>query len=234
MGSPRARSVDTVINRLLQQHYRLGQDARSVRLALGWTQAKVARRARISQASVARMEAGGIKLSIQIAERIFAALGMDLSLKAYPGAGVRLRDSGQLALAESLRGRAHPAWRVMFEAPTSEDGRQAADMLFLGFSGAIHLELEARLADFQAQLRRAQLKRDALQHRHECRVALVMGLRDTEHNRAAAAANVGVIRAALPASSREILASIREGRPLQRDGLLWIRAANAAHPRRIP
>jgi len=226
MGSPRLRAGDAGTSRLRQQQYRLGHDAKSVRLARGWTQAHVGRRAGTSQASVARLEAGNIRLSVRIVARIFAALGMDLSLKAYPGTEVRLRDSGQLALADALRLQAHPGWRVIFEAPTADDGRQAADMLFLGFNGATHLELEAGLADFQAQLRRGQLKRDALQRRHGQRVALVMGLSDTQRNRAAAAANAGVIRAALPASSREILASIREGRPLQRDGLLWIRAGN--------
>jgi hypothetical protein len=48
-------------------------------------------------------------------------------------------------------------------------------------------------------------------------------LRDTARNRAAVAAHASVIRAALPATSREALESIRGGAPQANDALLWLR-----------
>jgi transcriptional regulator with XRE-family HTH domain len=201
---------------------RIGSDARTTRLALGWTQADVARRARMSQASVSRLEAGDLKLAVSIATRAFAALGMQLVLKAYPAYGIGLRDSGQLALAEQIRTLAHPSWRAVLEAPTGE-GRQAADVLFIGPGAAIHLELDSAFADLQAQLRGGHLKRDALQARLGIRLAFVLVVRDTARNRTAAQPHAAVIRQALPAGSREVVAAIRGGIPLERDGLLWLR-----------
>jgi transcriptional regulator with XRE-family HTH domain len=222
MAAPRTRPIDVAIARLRQQMQRLGQDAKSLRLGVGWTQAAVGSRAGVSQASVARLEAGNIGLAIPIVVRIFATLGQDLPLRAYPGDGVGLRDSGQLPMAEVVRARAHPSFAIRFEDPTGE-GRQAADVVLLANEFGIHIELEAGLSVFEGQLRRAQLKRDALQRRHGRRLALVLALRDTERNRTAVAAHLGVMRAALPASSREVLRAIERGLPLARDGLLWIR-----------
>jgi transcriptional regulator with XRE-family HTH domain len=201
---------------------RIGSDARTTRLALGWTQADVARRARMSQASVSRLEAGDVNLAVSIATRAFAALGMQLVLKAYPADGIGLRDSGQLALAEQIRTLAHPSWRAVLEAPTGE-GRQAADVLFIGPSAGIHLELDSAFADFQAQLRSGHLKRDALQARLGIPLAFVLVVRDTARNRTAAQPHAAVIRQALSAGSREVVAAIRGGIPLERDGLLWLR-----------
>jgi transcriptional regulator with XRE-family HTH domain len=201
---------------------RIGSDARTTRLALGWTQADVARRARMSQASVSRLEAGDLNLAVSIATRAFAALGMQLVLKAYPADGIGLRDSGQLALAEQIRTLAHPSWRAVLEAPTGE-GRQAADVLFIGPGAGIHLELESAFADFQAQLRSGHLKRDALEARLGIPLAFVLVVRDTSRNRTAAQPHAAVIRQALPAGSREVGAAVRGGIPLKRDGFLWLR-----------
>jgi transcriptional regulator with XRE-family HTH domain len=226
----RSRPADVGANALRQQMQRLGTEARTARPALGWTQAAAARRARFSQASVSRLEAGDTTLSISIIARTFGALGMKLVLSSYPADGVSLRDSGQLVLAKAIGAMAHPSWRTLLEAPTGE-GRQAADVLLLGRTAGIHIELESALVDFQAQLRRCELKRTALQARHEMRIAFVLAVRDTARNRAGVQPHLLVIRQALPAGSREVMCAIRGGASLQRDGLLWIRPP---HRRAIP
>lgn len=153
---------------------------------------------------------------------------MDLSVRFYPGAGIGLRDSGQLALAEVVRAQAHRSWRLGFEVPIGEDSRQAADVVLFGASGGLHLELESRLVDFQAQRRSGQLKRDALQHRHAARLAFVLALRDTPPNRAAVRAHAAVVRAALPATASDVWRAIRTGAPPPaNDGLLWLRPTAA-------
>ena len=100
--------------------------------------------------------------------------------------------------------------------------------MLAGKSSATHIELESGLSDFEGQLRRGRLKRDALQRRIDRPVAFVLALRDTDRNRAAVAAHLGVVRAALPASQREVLDAVEQGHPLTRDGLLWLRPSR--HP----
>jgi transcriptional regulator with XRE-family HTH domain len=209
--------------RLRSQMQRLGIEARTARMGLGWTQAVLAARAGVSQASVSRLEAGDTQLTITIPNAVFGALGMHLSARVYPAEGISLRDSGQIALAEILRQHAHPTWTVTLEEPIGNGSMQAADMLLDNGVAGLDVELESNLADFQAQLRGGHLKRAALQERLGHPLAFVLALRDTERNRAAFAGHIGVIRAALPASSREIMEAIRDGQPLTRDGLLWLR-----------
>jgi hypothetical protein len=178
----------------------------------------------VSQASVSRLESGDARLSFLILSRIATALGMDLSARLYPGAGIGLRDSGQLALAEVVRSRAHRSWRLGFEVPVGDGGRRAADVLLSGPSGGLHLELESRLVDFQAQLRSGQLKRDGLERRFGVRLAFVLALRDTVANRRAVRTHARVVKAALPAGSTQVWRAICTGQPLEMDGLLWLRS----------
>jgi transcriptional regulator with XRE-family HTH domain len=206
---------------------KLGIEVRTARRALGWTQSNVARRAGVAQASVSRLEAGNVHLTVRVVTSIVAALGHELGIKLFPGDGVGLRDSGQLSLARALREQAHPTWRTTLEAPVSPNSRQAADMLLCDSRGGIHIELESNLVDFQAQLRSGQLKRDALQERIGQPISFVLALRDSPHNRAAVGAHLGVIRAALPAQPREVMNAIRSGAYLARDGLLWLRPSRS-------
>lgn len=230
MPGARIRPTDLAARAARTNAQRVGSDARTARISTGWTQRTVAMRSRVSQASVSRLEAGDPRLSLILVSRIVAALGMDLSVKLFPAGGIGLRDSGQLALAEALRGEAHQSWRIGFEVPTREDGRQAADLVLFGASGGLHIELESRLADFQAQLRSGYLKRDGLQHRYASRFAFVLALRDTPGNRAAVRMHRAVIGSALPATPTQVWHSIRNGAPLSDDGLLWIRPTRSSHP----
>lgn len=223
MGGVRAESTNATRTRIQRQIQRLGTDARMARVAEGMSQAAVASRAKVSQTSVGRLEAGDARLSVMIIGSVFSALGMELSLRAFPGAGVRLRDSGQIALTEVIHLEAHPSWRLSLEAPVGDQNGQAADVLLLGRSFGIHIEVESALVDLQAQLRKGQLKRDWLARRAGINLAFVMALRESERNRAAVRNVASVVRAALPAPSREVLAALRGGLALNRDGLLWIR-----------
>ncbi len=194
------------------------------------SQAAVARLARVSQASVARLESGNPEISVAIVGSVFTALGMDLSMKAFPGSGVRLRDSGQLALTTAIGAAASPGWRIMLEAPVGDQHGQAADMLLLGRGYGLHIEIESSLVDLQAQLRRGQLKREALRQRHGMELAFVLALGDSRRNRRAVEGAAEVVRVALPASPREILGALRGCVPLVRDGLLWVRPQSAQTP----
>ena len=64
----------------------IGRAVRERRLALGLSQSEVARRARMTQPALSRLEAGGVLPTIPLLERITAALDADLIVEISPHA----------------------------------------------------------------------------------------------------------------------------------------------------
>lgn len=190
---------------------------------------QVAARAGVAWETVARSELGDPKLSLDLLAAITEAVGLDLVLSVYPGRPPSLRDTGQLALARMLIGIAHPSLTPELEVNIGPHG-ESIDLVFFGPSEIIAFEIERLYTDHQGQYRRANGKREALAARHQRPVRLVLAIQDTRRNRAAVDRHEPVIRTSLPAGSREILRAIREGTPLGRDGLLWLRKPPRADP----
>lgn len=209
---------------------RLARELVAARAVAGLTQRQVARRARVSQALVSQVEHGKTAPSLGVMHQLAAATGHDLAIRLFPGDGIRLRDSGQLRVAEMLRAVAHPTWRVQLEVPvaTGRD-RRAIDVVLDAPGALVAIEIERALLDLQAQLRSAQLKRAALADRVGRTTALVLAVPDTERNRAVVEAHRALLAAALPLPSRRIWACIRSGGHLQGDGLLWVRGRSTFH-----
>lgn len=172
------------------------------------------------------------RYSLEIMTRLSAAVGHDLSLRLFPADGVPLRDSGQLIVASVIEARAAPTWKLALEVPVGDAGdRRAADVVLAGADEVIHVEIERILADLQAQLRAAQLKRAELANRFARPVRLVLALPDTHSNRRAVEPHKDIVSAALPVPSRRIWESIASGRSVSGDGLLWVRPWRPVIPR---
>lgn len=150
------------------------------------------------------------------------AVGLDLVLNAYRGGSVRLHDTGQLLHVDQLRRLAASYWRPQIEVAAGDHG-QSADLVFYGADEILHLEIERRAIDFQAQLRSALRKRDVLAGRGDRPVRLILVFEDTRQNREALQLHTDLIQSRLPATSRDVLGALRQGQPLGRDGLLWLR-----------
>jgi hypothetical protein len=162
--------------------------------------------------------------SLDVIRRLAAATGHDLVVRMYPADGVRLRDSGQLQVAETIRAAASPAWRVQLEVPVgAAPDRRAADMVLDGPAGLVAIEVERALLDFQAQLRAAQLKRAAMAERLGRSIYLVIAVPDTRRNRAALLSHQSLVAGAMSVPSKQLWACLRSGTPLGGDGLLWVR-----------
>ena len=69
-----------------QRAFLIGRAVRERRLALGLSQTEVARRARMTQPALSRLEAGGVLPTIPLLERITAALDADLIVEISPHA----------------------------------------------------------------------------------------------------------------------------------------------------
>jgi transcriptional regulator with XRE-family HTH domain len=193
-------------------------------IGAGLTQRDIATRVGVSRARVGRLLRAEATVDIDLADAIARCCGHRLSMTIVPGDGVRLRDSGQLDVADAIRAAAHESLRFKLEVPVGRPpDRRAADMLMIHRLEDALIEIERSPKDWQAQHRRAQLKRVAYCEETGRSARLVIAIPDTVTSRRALAPYANLIREAFPVSSRRAWACIRSGETLAGDALLWVR-----------
>jgi len=225
MRSFRARPADAGRARCTQLAGWYGRELRIARATAGLSQAQLARLAAVSQQEASKAERGATDVSLDARCRLAAACGHELGWRLYPVSSVRLRDSGQLGLAQAITAQAHPSWQARLEAPVAAGDPRAADLLLIGPAQIIHIEIERALVDLQAQLRSAHLKREAMSVQQERPVRLVIAVPDSRTARARLAPHGELLARTLPQPSRTIWQAIRSGEPLEADGILFVRSA---------
>ena len=194
------------------------------RMTAGLTQRALAGLASLSQQEASKAEKGATDLSLDARCRLASACGHEIGWRLYPVATVRMRDSGQLGIAQAIVSAAHPKWRPQLEVPVAQGDLRAADLLLLGIDVIVHIEIERALVDFQAQLRSAQLKREAIAAAEERPIRLVLAVPDTRTSRARLAPFAELVARTLPVRSARAWRAIRDGEPLAGDGILFVRA----------
>jgi transcriptional regulator with XRE-family HTH domain len=208
-----------------------GRELRIARMTAGLTQTSLARLAGVSQQLTSWAELGKGEISLEARCRLAAACGHELGWRLYPVATVRLRDSGQLTMAQAIVAAAHPSWRPRLEVPVAAGDPRAADLVLTGPTEIIHIEIERALVDFQAQFRSAQLKRELLAAQDHRPIRLVIAVPDASTSRARLAPFRQLIAKTMPASSGAIWRAIRGGEPLSSDGILFVSAARTHQPK---
>ena len=192
-------------------------------MTAGLTQSELAHLAGISQGEVSKTENGSTRVGLEARCRLVAATGHELGWRLYPVATVRLRDSGQLTLAQAIIKAAHPSWHARLEVPMGPDDRRAADLVLNGPNEVLHIEIERALVDLQAQVRAAQLKREALAERSSEPMRLILAVPDTRRARAVLAQYEELLARALPVRSKAVWQAIRRGDAVGGDGVLFVR-----------
>lgn len=177
--------------------------------SVGLTGQQVARicRGRSPSVSIVRMSA------------LLAAVGMDLSSRAYPS-GAPVRDTAHLALLARLRARVHDPLKWHLEVPViarhqAVDGfpasgpidRRAWDAVIEGPGWRLGVEAETRLVDVQSLERRIALK-----ERDGDVTAVILLVNDTAHNRRVIAQEDAALRERFPGSARRALTRISNAR----------------------
>lgn len=217
--------------RASEQSAKVGGEVKTARITQAWTRQQVADRAGVSWSTEVRAEQGDPKLGLETMCAVADAVGLDIVIRVYSGRQPSLRDTGQLGHAEYLAGEADSLWHPELEILVGQHG-ESIDVGYFGPEEIIASEIERMATDFQAQYRRADEKRQRLAAQHRRPVRLVLVIEDTVRNRQALEPHLAVIRSALPAGSREVLRAIRTGKPLGRDGLLWLRRRRGLGPPR--
>lgn len=196
---------------------RLGDEARTLRLAAGLSQEQLAEAAGVSRDWLADFEHGRLKVvDLRRSTVVFACLGQKLVVRGYP-VGAGLRDAGQLRLVERFNARLAPAWRRIAEAvmPIPGDLRAWDELLIGGVR--IGVDAETRPADLQAIGRDMNLKlRDSQADR------MILLVADTHRNRALVRANVAALRQTFPLDTRTTLAALATGSGPGANGLVLL------------
>ncbi len=133
----------------------------------------------------------------------------------YPGDGV-VHDAGQVSLIRRFRERVGDVGRWAFEVPipTPRDQR-AVDAVLTLPAGRVGFEFCTRLADAQAQLRAAHLKkRDASLDR------MVVVVQATHANRRALGEAAPAMVELFPGSTRRVMAALAAGQLPPTDGVV--------------
>lgn len=212
--SPRDQSLRRAIGRV----DRAIDDIRQARVGAGMSQRALAGRAGISRPRVSRIERKGEPdVPARLLARMAVAVGLDLAIRTYPGAGPTLDDAQRRLLAR-LRARLGAGWEWQYEVPLPVfDDPRAWDAVATcaATNIVVCIEAETRIEDVQAMLRRQRRKRlDG----GASRVVLLVA--DTRHNREVVGAEPGELRAAFPIGSRHALAALTRGRDPGADALV--------------
>jgi len=149
-------------------------------------------------------------LAIVDACEMAAVLGLDWSARAYPN-GATVRDAGQarrlLPILEAVAAPLSHGTDVTLPRTDDAPELRAWDAVIYGNGERTGIELESRLTDTQATVRRINLKRrdDPVDH-------FVLAIADTRHNRRVLA-EFSSLFAALPRlRTASVLKALREGR----------------------
>ena len=145
-------------------------------------------------------EEAGLRLVTVLA----AVVGLDLSVRAYPG-GHPLRDDGHRLLLGRTRALLPPGAPWQTEVPLPQPGDQRAwDAMSRLWGLRVGIEAEMRPSDLQALERRLALKR-----RDGGVERMVLALADTRHNRALLRLAGDDVRVAFPLQGRPAVAALK-------------------------
>lgn len=224
MGMDRRRPRELGSRRASDLRRWIGRDLRILRVSSGQTQRAIGSPSGVSQAYESEIERGTGKASLETLATIAETVGGRLIVRIIPGDGVPLRDSGQLAIVQSIVAECHQRWKHTIEMPIgSPPDLRAADLVTQLPDEVDMIEVERGWIDHQAQYRQLQLKREALAERLGRPVNLIIALVDAERTRRAMGGLDHIVEQTLPVPSRRIWASLRSGAPIGGDGILWIR-----------
>ena len=190
----------------------VGEEYRDKRVAIGLSQAEVARAIGVSRSTYTRMEAGhALSLSIVRASQAAAVLGLDLAVRTYPGASP-LRDVASIErLARFLRHVSNPlSCRTevpLPQRPNAQLEQRAWDALITGRGKRTAVELEMRLRDAQALERRIEQKR-----RDDPVDSFVLLIADTRGNRAVLSENPQLFSGLARLTVRAVTRMLEAGR----------------------
>ena len=197
----------------------------------GATQRELSVAAAIDHGYLSLIERGLREPSITALTAIAMALGADLGVRLFPGAGPRLRDPIQSRITEALLRLLHPRWDRMVEVPVVRPARGFIDLVILDRppSTAICTEIQSEFRRLEQLLRWAHEKAVALpsapfwdRMEETPRIDRLLVVRSTRSNREIAWRFGETLRAAYPGRTEDAYRALTTpDAPWRQAALLW-------------
>ncbi len=201
------RPVDRGTTVAREQTARAGRELRIARTGRGLSLKAVGAATALSESVVSRIERGlSPRVSVHDLGRLHAAVGLELSVRSYPG-GQPIRDAAHVRLLADFRRGLHPSIAWSTEVPLLIPGDARAWDGFVQ-SGRWRYGVEAETApnDSQALIRRIQQK-----ERDSQVDGVFLVLRPTRQTRQFLSLAMPVLRDAFPLDGELALESLRQG-----------------------
>jgi transcriptional regulator with XRE-family HTH domain len=232
--------------RLRRLHLYLGGDLRRLRMDAGLTLTDLGVAVGVHRSHLARIEAGVAAPSLVVLTAIGVALGADLGIRYFAGAGPRLVDRFQALMLEALIRGLHPRWSVRLEVPVMHPVRGVVDAALIDQLSpvAIASELQFELRRLEQQVRWNNEKADGLAARLAEEsvpapgpaVSRLLVLRSTISTREIATRYEATLAAAYPARAEDVFQALTTASATWPGaGIVWMRVERGeAHLLRHP
>jgi transcriptional regulator with XRE-family HTH domain len=204
LNRPRTRIERAGADRARTLRLRISEDVRVAREDAGLSLRHVSRVAGISHSTLHALEHGRHDPTTEVLARVAEALGMDLSVRLYPGSGPLIRDHLQSAMLQALVAMLDDRWRATPEVWVRRPVRGVIDIV-LEAPGSreplVAVEAHSELRRLEQQVRWAQAKAAALAEARGRPAERLLLLRATRHMRAVVSTHAELVGAAFPAPS---------------------------------
>jgi transcriptional regulator with XRE-family HTH domain len=219
----------------------LGHTIRDLREDAGLTRAAIARAAGLSPSYEGRIESGERTASLPTLVAITAVLGADISIKAYPQTGPRIRDRIQAAMVESMLSTIDKGWTASPEVPVYRPARGVIDLVLSDAARPIvACEFHSQIRRLEQQVRWHREKEASLPSSELWRLLSIdetpstsrlLVLRSTTATREIATTYEATLKAVYPARTRDAVEALTDrSTPWPGAAIVWMRVeAGRAH-----
>lgn len=209
----------------------LAEDIEHLCADAGLSHAALARASGVPGSFLGRILDGTARPSVETYARLTAALGADLSTRAYPNTGPAIRDRHSVPILEALLAALHPRWTPYTEVAVHRPSRGWIDVALHDGRASLVLatEIESTLRRIEQLIRWSGEKAASLPswdgwvHLGEPDVSSLLIVRWTRATREAAASAAGQLRVAYPAHPDDALSSLTGTAPWPGRALVWAR-----------
>jgi transcriptional regulator with XRE-family HTH domain len=218
---------------------RIGEEVLRLRLDAGVSLRELGAVTGLDPSHLARIEKGQVQASLEALTAISAALGADLSLRFYAGAGPRIRDRFQAPMIEALLRTLDPRWIARLEVPIPRPARGIVDLVLTDRASPpiVIGEAQSEFRHLEQQLRWFAQKADAITSDAGRPASRLLIVRSTEATREVARRYAAILSAAYSARTSDVVAALTGTAPWPGNGIVWMRlergtAELLAHPPR--